>query len=306
MNKVNNWINQQDHILIDSSMSTGLEERGLKLNSNLWTAAALESHEDLIVDVHKKYFDAGSSMTTTNTYQASVPGLVKAGYSENQAIALIKKAVELADRGRNESTNPNPKWLLGGVGPYGAFLANGSEYTGDYSLTDEEYIAFHEGRIKAMVEAGIDVLILETLPNINELKAITEYTKQFDIPVIVAASLRDKSHLADGSSLIEVASFLESQEHVIAYGLNCTKPQLVTPALKVLKQSHPTHKPFIAFPNSGATYNPEIKEWNHDDLSFEEFDELIAQWFNLDLKFVGGCCCMTEEQEQHIHDKFLK
>lgn len=306
MNKVNNWINQQDHILIDSSMSTGLEERGLKLNSNLWTAAALESHEDLIVDVHKKYFDAGSSMTTTNTYQASVPGLVKAGYSEDQAIALIKKAVELADRGRNESTNPNPKWLLGGVGPYGAFLANGSEYTGDYSLTDEEYIAFHEGRIKSMIEAGIDVLILETFPNINELKAITEYTKQLDIPVIVAASLRDKSHLADGSSLIEVASFLESQEHVIAYGLNCTKPQLVTPALKVLKQSHPTHKPFIAFPNSGATYNPEIKEWNHDDLSFEEFDELIAQWFNLDLKFVGGCCCMTESQEQHIHDKFFK
>lgn len=306
MNKVNNWINQQDHILIDSSMSTGLEERGLKLNSNLWTAAALESHEDLIVDVHKKYFDAGSSMTTTNTYQASVPGLVKAGYSEDQAIALIKKAVELADRGRNESTNPNPKWLLGGVGPYGAFLANGSEYTGDYSLTDEEYIAFHEGRIKATVEAGIDVLILETFPNINELKAITEYTKQFDIPVIVAASLRDESHLADGSSLIEVAAFLESQEHVIAYGLNCTKPQLVTPALKVLKQSNPAHKPFIAFPNSGATYNPEIKEWNHDDLSFEEFDELIAQWFNLDLKFVGGCCCMTESQEQHIHDKFFK
>lgn len=306
MNKVNNWINQQDHILIDSSMSTGLEERGLKLNSNLWTAAALESHEDLIVDVHKKYFDAGSSMTTTNTYQASVPGLVKAGYSEDQAIALIKKAVELADRGRNESTNPNPKWLLGGVGPYGAFLANGSEYTGDYSLTNEEYIAFHEGRIKATVEAGIDVLILETFPNINELKAVTEYTKQFDIPVIVAASLRDESHLADGSSLIEVAAFLESQEHVIAYGLNCTKPQLVTPALKVLKQSNPAHKPFIAFPNSGATYNPEIKEWNHDDLSFEEFDELIAQWFNLDLKFVGGCCCMTESQEQHIHDKFFK
>lgn len=306
MNKATNWINQQDHILIDSSMSTGLEERGLKLNSDLWTAAALESHEDLIVDVHKKYFDAGSSMTTTNTYQASVPGLVKAGYSEDQAIALIKKAVELANRGRNESTNPNPKWLLGGVGPYGAFLANGSEYTGDYSLTDEEYIAFHEGRIKAMVEAGIDVLILETFPNINELKSITECTKQFDIPVIVVASLRDESHLADGSSLTDVASFLESQEHVIAYGLNCTKPQLVTPALKVLKQSHPAHKPFIAFPNSGANYNPEIKEWNHDDLSFEEFDELIAQWFDLDLKFVGGCCCMTEAQEQHIYDKFFK
>ncbi|CAI2700096.1 Homocysteine S-methyltransferase [Apilactobacillus kunkeei] len=306
MNKVTNWINQQDHILIDSSMSTGLEERGLKLNSNLWTAAALESHEDLIVDVHKKYFDAGSSMTTTNTYQASVPGLVKAGYSEDQAITLIKKAVELADQGRNESTNVNPKWLLGGVGPYGAFLANGSEYTGDYSLTDEEYITFHEGRIQAIIEAGIDILILETFPNINELKAITEYTNQFDIPVIVSASLRDESHLADGSSLIEVASFLESQEHVIAYGLNCTKPQLVIPALKVLKQSHPTHKPFIAFPNSGATYNPEIKEWNHDDLSFEEFDKLIAQWFDLDLKFVGGCCCMTEDQEQHIYDKFFK
>lgn len=306
MNKVTTWINQQDHILIDSSMSTGLEERGLKLNSNLWTAAAIKSNEDLIVDVHKKYFDAGSSMTTTNTYQASVPGLVEAGYSEDEAITLIKKAVELADRGRNESTKHNPKWLLGGIGPYGAFLANGSEYTGDYSLTDAEYIAFHKGRIKAMVEAGIDVLILETFPNINELKVITKYTKQFNIPVIVSVSLKNKAHLADGSSLIEIAAFLESQEHVIAYGLNCTKPQLVTPALNVLKQSHPDHKPFIAFPNSGATYNPSIKEWNHDDLSFDEFDKLIVEWFNLDLKFVGGCCCMTEAQEQHIYDKFFK
>lgn len=305
MNKVTNWINQQNRILIDSSMSTGLEERGLKLNSKLWTAAALESNPELIVDVHKKYFDAGSSITTTNTYQASVDGLKGAGYSEQESINLIKKAVELAKLGRDKSTNPNEKLILGGVGPYGAFLANGSEYTGDYSLTDNEYVQFHSGRIKALVDAGVDIIILETFPNINELKVITKYTCQFNVPVIVSASLSDESHLADGSSFTEAATFLEQQDHVIAYGLNCTKPQLVTPALKVLKNNNPDHKPLIAFPNSGATYNPEIKEWNHDDLSFEEFDNLIKEWFKLDLKFVGGCCCMTEEQEKHIHDKFF-
>lgn len=305
MTELKNWLNQQQHVLIDSSMSTGLEERGLNLNSKLWTAAAIESHPDLIVDVHKKYFDAGSSITTTNTYQASVAGLTSNGYTHDEAIALIQKAVQLADDGRKQSSNPNPKWIAAGIGPYGAFLANGAEYTGDYDLSEEEYIEFHRERIETVIEAGADILLLETLPNLNELKALLNFVKPLTIPVIVALSLEDEHHLADGSDLADATELLEASDNVIAYGLNCTHPNLVTPALKYLIQNHPHHKPFIAFPNSGASYNPEIKEWNHDDLSFEEFDALIQEWFDLDLKYVGGCCCMTEAQEEHIHQHFF-
>lgn len=305
MNKFINWAQQQSHILIDSSMSTGLEERGLNLNNRLWTAQAIKTNPDLVTDVHRAYFDAGSSITTINTYQASVAGLTAEGYSHDEAIALIKKAVQLADNGRKQSKHPEDKWLAAGIGPYGAYLANGAEYTGDYDLSNDEYVDFHRERIEASIQAGADLLLLETLPNWQEIQALVNFTHDLNIPVIVALSLRDESHLADGTNLTVVQDYLEEHDHVLAYGINCTHPNLVTPALHIFNQHCPNHKPLIAFPNSGASYNPKIKEWNDDALTFEQFDALIKEWFNLGLKYVGGCCCMSEEQEKHIYEKFF-
>jgi homocysteine S-methyltransferase len=299
------WIQTQNHILIDSSMSTGLEERGLKLNNELWTAQALANHPNTISDVHRKYFDAGSSLTTLNTYQASIPGLLKAGFTHDQAVSLIKTAVQAAQDGKTKTTNPNPKWLAAGIGPYGAYLANGAEYTGNYNLSSKAYQKFHQERLDILAQAGVDVLLLETIPNWLELKTLVHATKQYDLPLIASLSLRNDHQLADGTNLDIIQDFLEKQPQVVAYGLNCSHPALVTPTLKNFKHHIPHHKPFIAFPNSGASYNPDIKQWNNDAISITEFDELIATWFTLGLKYIGGCCCMSEQQVHHIAQKFF-
>ncbi|TPR14716.1 homocysteine S-methyltransferase [Apilactobacillus timberlakei] len=305
MNNFTEWATKQKKILIDSSMSTGLEERGLNLNGKLWTAKALKDHSDLIKDVHKSYFNAGSSMTTIDTYQASVSGLMKnAGYSHREARKLIQKAFNVAKDAQKLSRN-YPTWLAAGIGPYGAYLANGSEYTGNYNLTENEYIQFHKERIEILVKAGIDVLLLETLPNFQEIKALVKFTNQFNIPSIVACSMKDTTHLADGTNFKFVQSFLEKQANVIAYGLNCTDPRIVTNALKAIINNEPEHKDLIAFPNSGANYNPKIKEWDNQGISIEEFNKLVQEWLNIGLKYIGGCCCMSEQQTASINEHFF-
>ncbi|UQS84427.1 homocysteine S-methyltransferase [Apilactobacillus apisilvae] len=258
MNKFELWAKNQKHILMDSSMSTGLEERGLNLNDKLWTARALDQYPKLVEEVHQAYFNAGSTLTTIDTYQASIKGLTSHGYNHEQACNLIQKAFNLAKDAQKQVSKK--AWLAAGIGPYGAFLANGSEYTGDYQLSEKEYVDFHKERIEILVKLGVDVLLLETLPNFAEIKALVKFTKQFTVPSIVACSMKDANHLADGTNIKVVQAFLEKQNNVIVYGLNCTDPKIVTPALKNLINNYPNHKDLIAFPNSGATYNPEIKE----------------------------------------------
>lgn len=143
------------------------------------------------------------------------------------------------------------------------------------------------------------------LPNWQKVHALVSFTKDSIDPVIVALSLQDENHLTDGTDLTIVQDYLESQDHVIAYDINCTHPNLVTPTLVNFNQHIHDHKPLIAFPNSSNSYNTEIKEWNDDALTFAQFDALIKEWFNLGLQYVGGCCCMSEEQEKHIYDKFF-
>ncbi|WP_105956461.1 homocysteine S-methyltransferase [Apilactobacillus quenuiae] len=305
MNNFAKWAAKQKRILIDSSMSTGLEERGLNLNGKLWTAKALEKNSDLIKDVHKSYFDAGSSLTTINTYQASISGLMKnAGYSHKEARKLIQKAFDVAKDAQKISNN-HPTWLAAGIGPYGAYLANGAEYTGDYHLSDNEYVKFHKERIEILVNTGVDVLLLETLPNFQEIKALVTFTKQFNVPSIVACSMKDATHLADGTNFKFVQAFLEQQENVIAYGLNCTDPRIVTNTLKEFVHNEPKHKDLIAFPNSGARYNPKVKKWDNRGISTKDFNALVKEWLNIGLKYVGGCCCMSEKQTASINEHFF-
>ncbi|WP_286137140.1 homocysteine S-methyltransferase [Philodulcilactobacillus myokoensis] len=300
MSNFTKWVKQQKHVLLDSSMSLGLEERGLNLDSRLWTADALKKHSNLITDVHKSYFDSGSNLTTLDTYQASIPGLIKAGYSEQEAVELLKKAVEVAKKGRKQSQTNQPKWLAAGIGPYGAYLANGAEYTGDYELSDKQYVDFHKERIQVLINAGIDVLMLETMPKFKEIKAVVNYLANANIPVIVSCSLLDANHISDGTPIMVVQNFLEQKPYVIAYGINCVDPELVTPALKNLTTNVSNHKDLIVFPNLGAAYNPKIKKWTDDGISEHDFNHLAKQWLRLGVKYVGGCCCMSEKRTRSL------
>ncbi|MHA8110196.1 homocysteine S-methyltransferase [Lactobacillaceae bacterium Melli_B4] len=302
MTNIKQWVDQQDNVLIDCAMSYGLETRKIELNNRLWTASALDSHPDVVKAIHKEYLDAGSNLTVTDTYQGSVRGFVDAGYTESQAIALIKKSVALAREAVAESTAPQTKWVAGAIGPYGAYLADGSEYVGNYNVSANELTDFHQQRLATLVDAGVDLLAFETIPDYNELLIIKQLLSKYpDTPAFVSCSIRDEHHISDGTDLLKVQSLLESIPNVIAYGFNCNKPGYTVPALHYLTE-HKTNdsQDLIVFPNSGAQYDPTTKQWT--DASDFSFGKAAVEWKQAHAKWIGGCCEVSVQDEIDMKD----
>ena len=286
------WINEQDIVILDGSMSRLLEEQGLEINHRLWTALALVEQPEAIYQVHKQYFDAGANVAITASYQATVKSFEDVGYSEKQAIAYIERSVTLAKKAKQDSKGGQAKWIAGSIGPYGAYLSDGSEYTGAYQISDYELKDFHEERIKALIASGVDVLAIETIPRLDELRVILNIIAVINFPVWVSISLKDTAHLANGDSLADFQQLVEQDQNVIAYGINCVSPQLVAPVIETLSVA--ATKPLVAYPNSGAIFDAVTKTWS-EEISVEQVFSTDARcWHQKGAKLIGGCCCSTE------------
>ena len=286
------WINEQDIVILDGSMSRLLEEQGLEINHRLWTALALVEQPEAIYQVHKQYFDAGANVAITASYQATVKSFEDVGYSEKQAIAYIERSVTLAKKAKQDSKGGQAKWIAGSIGPYGAYLSDGAEYTGAYQISDYELKDFHEERIKALIASGVDVLAIETIPRLDELRVILNIIAVINFPVWVSISLKDTAHLANGDSLADFQQLVEQDQNVIAYGINCVSPQLVAPAIENLSVA--ATKPLVAYPNSGAIFDAVTKTWS-EEISVEQVFSTDARcWHQKGAKLIGGCCCSTE------------
>ncbi len=286
------WINEQDIVILDGSMSRLLEEQGLEINHRLWTALALVEQPEAIYQVHKQYFDAGANVAITASYQATVKSFEDVGYSEKQAIAYIERSVTLAKKAKQDSKGGQAKWIAGSIGPYGAYLSDGAEYTGAYQISDYELKDFHEERIKALIASGVDVLAIETIPRLDELRVILNIIAVINFPVWVSISLKDTAHLANGDSLADFQQLVEQDQNVIAYGINCVSPQLVAPVIENLSVA--ATKPLVAYPNSGAIFDAVTKTWS-EEISVEQVFSTDARcWHQKGAKLIGGCCCSTE------------
>ena len=278
-------------VVLDGAMSTPLERLGADTNNDLWTAKALIDNEELVYEVHKMYFEAGADLIITDTYQANVQAFEKVGYSEKEARNLIKKAVKIAQKARDDYENRTGKhnYIAGTIGPYGAYLANGSEYRGDYELSTKEYQQVHLPRIEELVNAEVDILAIETQPKLDEVLAILELLKEKypQQKVYVSYTLSDDDTISDGTPLPRAIHALEDYSQVIAVGINCVKLELVEPALKNMKEI--TDKHLIVYPNSSAVYDPKSKTWSQPKTS-ATFEELIPNWYEAGARIIGGCC----------------
>lgn len=293
-------------VVLDGAMSTPLEKLGADTNNDLWTAKALIDNEELVYEVHKMYFEAGADLIITDTYQANVQAFEKVGYSEKEARNLIKKAVKIAQKARDDYENRTGKhnYIAGTIGPYGAYLANGSEYRGDYELSAEEYQQFHLPRIEELVNAGVDILAIETQPKLDEVLAILELLKEKypQQKVYVSYTLSDDDTISDGTPLPRAIHALEDYSQVIAVGINCVKLELVEPALKNMKEI--TDKHLIVYPNSSAVYDPKSKTWSQLKTS-ATFEELIPNWYEAGARIIGGCCTTGPKEIKAVAD-FIK
>ncbi|KAF1956823.1 homocysteine S-methyltransferas-like protein, partial [Byssothecium circinans] len=287
-------------IVLDGALATYLETQGADISTPLWSAHLLHTNPSLIKKAHYDYFAAGADIATTCSYQASIPGLIEhLGISEADATAMIKKSVELAQEARDEYLHEQEQqrqlqnlYIAGSIGPYGAYLSNGAEYRGDYSLPEETLRSFHLPRITSLIAAGIDILAIETLPSFPETHALLSLlsTSFPSTPAYFSFTLRPSSptHISDGTPLSRVASLLNEYDNVVAVGVNCVAPGVALEGLRELRRW--TRKPLVVYANSGEVWNAGTRGWEGGRREGGEVEAWTRKFWEAGARVVGGCC----------------
>lgn len=278
-------------LIIDGAMSTALEHEEIDTNNDLWTAIALEKDLDKIYQVHLKYFKAGAQLAITDTYQANVQAFVKHGFTKKQAATMIANAVKVAKKARDdyEVQTGIHNFVAGSVGSYGAYLADGDEFRGDYSLTDRQYLDFHLPRLRVILANQPDCLAIETQPKLDEPVAILNWLKENTptIPVYVSFTLHDTTKISDGTPLKKAMQKLNDYDQVFEVGVNCFKPFLATAAIDKMREF--TDKQIVVYPNLGGVYNEFERNWIPFNAKFD-FKKLSQEWYEHGASMIGGCC----------------
>ena len=297
-NPIASILDRQPVLVIDGALATELESRGFDLKDELWSAKILLEQPEAIKQLHFDYFKAGADCAITASYQATIEGFMKRGLNKTEAIDLIKKSVRLAIEARDEfwadevnRVGRAKPFVAASVGPYGAYLADGSEYRGDYGLTEEELMDFHRPRMRALIEAGADTLACETIPSPIEARALVKLLGEFEgVHAWVSFSCKDEAHVCEGETLKACIMQIESSPQVAAIGVNCTSPEYIPSLIREAKTA--TKKPILVYPNSGESYNAKDNAWNGDSV-LESFGEQARAWHKSGADMIGGCCRST-------------
>ena len=301
-------IDRNGIMVIDGSMSTALENLGANLNSKLWTAKALEVSPELVRQVHLDYFKAGADCGITCSYQATIPGLMNAGCTREEAEKLIARSVELFMEARKEwweeeGEKEGRMWplCLAGIGPYGAFLADGSEYRGHYGVSDEVLDEFHRRRMEILHEAGADILLIETQPSLHEALLAAGIAEELGADYWISFSCKDGKHICEGDLIRACAkSFAEGHPHCKMIGVNCSKPEHIESLVRELKAGlKGSDIPVGVYPNSGEEYDAVTKTW-HGTGDGKDFGEYALSYMKAGADAVGGCCTTVGKHVQQV------
>jgi homocysteine S-methyltransferase len=300
MNPIASILDRYPALVIDGALATELERRGCDLKDKLWSAKILLEQPEVIRQVHLDYFKAGADCAITASYQATIEGFAERGLNEREALSLIQRSVRLAMQARDEfwtnashrAGRPKP-FVAASVGPYGAFLADGSEYRGNYGLTEKELMDFHRPRMKALVEAGAELFACETIPCLIEAQAFARLLKEFPtITAWISFTAQDEKHISEGQVFADCVSELEADPQIAAIGINCTSPRYISSLIREAKKV--TKKPVLVYPNSGETYDASKNDWNGEPV-LDSFGEQAREWYAAGARLIGGCCRTTPE-----------
>jgi homocysteine S-methyltransferase len=285
--------------ILDGAMATELESRGTNIDGPLWSAHVLEETPEKIVAVHRAYIEAGTDCIETASYQVSRMGYAEYGCALERADAALLRAVELARTAAAEF--PSRRVVVAAsLGPYGAALHNGAEYTGDYNCSYTELVAFHHERIAVLAGARgaqrPDLIAFETLPSLDEARAIGEALAEWlDLRAWFSFTCRDAEHVAHGELLRDCAAAVASLPQTVAIGVNCTRPALIASLISELRSA--SAKPILVYPNSGEGWDAAHRCWTGAS-DPHEYGAMAKEWFEAGAQIVGGCC---RTRPTHIH-----
>lgn len=284
-------------VLLDGGLATALEARGHDLDDPLWSARVLADRPEEIRAVHRLYLEAGADCIITAGYQATPQGFAEAGIPEPDALGLLDRSVRLGLEARDSfwtDTVPAGRarpLVAAGIGPYGAYLADGSEYTGDYDLDEAGLAAFHRLRFHRLAESPADLLALETIPSLPEVRALAGLLEETDAWAWFSFSCGDGEHLRDGAPVEAAVRALAHTPRVAAIGVNCTHPSHVRELVTRIRAG--TDRPVLAYPNSGEAYRAETRSWSGGPDT--QWSEAARLWVEAGASIVGGCCRVGPE-----------
>jgi homocysteine S-methyltransferase len=188
------------------------------------------------------------------------------------------------------------------VGPYGAFLTDGSEYRGDYGLSAAELRSFHRERLDLLLDAEPDLLALETLPCKVEAQALLDLLRERPgARAWLSFSCRDAGHVSHGETFAECVALAEGHEAIVAAGVNCTAPAFVGELLRGAAAR--CSVPLLAYPNSGERWDAERRAWDGDGAAAAELP--VESWLDAGAKLVGGCCRTTPQDIASLRRRVL-
>ncbi|GAA4614059.1 homocysteine S-methyltransferase [Saccharopolyspora hordei] len=283
--------------ILDGGLATELEARGHDLSDALWSARLLADAPEEIVAAHATFFRAGADVATTASYQASFEGFAARGIDRGDAAALMRRSVELA-RLAGDVEPGRHRWVAASIGPYGAMLADGSEYRGRYGRTRRELRDFHRPRMEVLAESRPDVFALETVPDVDEAEALVDALDGLDVPAWLSYTV-DGDRTRAGQPLAEAFAVAE-HDGVVAVGVNCSAPDDVLPAIEIARVT--TTKPVVVYPNSGEGWDAQRQAWTGESrLS----PSLARSWRDAGAQLIGGCCRVRPDDISAIAEALL-
>ncbi len=271
-------------VTLDGGLATQLEAQGHDLGSSLWSARLLAEEPDAVLRAHAAFFTAGARVATTASYQASFDGLAAAGFDHDDTVRLLRLSVALAARARDAAAGPAHAFVAASVGPYGAALADGSEYRGDYGLAVAELRAWHRPRLEVLAATDADVLALETVPCLAEAEALVAEAQRAGVPAWLSLTcVGDRTRA--GEPAAEAFGLARGVDEIVAVGLNCTDPRDAGALVALAREA--SGKPVVVYPNSGEPWDAQARSWTGDPT----FDpDGVAGWVRAGARLVGGCC----------------
>jgi homocysteine S-methyltransferase len=297
-------------LIVDGGLATELERRGHDLTDDLWSARLLLDDPEVISQVHHDYLASGADCIISASYQGTIEGFMNRGLSHDEAKALLSLSVELAVKTRDQfwtdSDNRQGRIkpiLAASVGPYGAYLADGSEFTGNYDLDEDGLREFHQERWDILAASCADIMACETIPSLAEARVLgklfEETSQRFGW---VSFSCKDGKHISDGTPLVEVVKILDPIENISAIGVNCTAPMFISSLIAEVQSA--TSKPIIVYPNSGETYDTAHRRWGGES-DVDNYAEACIRWRAAGASLIGGCCRTGPEHIRQVRQKLI-
>jgi homocysteine S-methyltransferase len=292
-------------VVLDGGLATQLEAQGADLSDALWSARLLADAPDQVVAAHVAYYRAGARVATTASYQATFDGFARRGIGHEAAAALMRRSVELAGEARGlvleERSGASPRlFVAASVGPYGAMLADGSEYRGRYGRSVGQLRDFHRERLAILASTAADILAVETIPEVEEAIAVAELVEETDgAAAWLSFTCADGARIRSGAPIEEAVAAVAGARGLVAVGVNCTAPEHVDELLGRIGST--TTLPMVVYPNSGEGWDATRRTWTGAAAGRVDA-EAGRRWLAAGARMIGGCCRVTPDQVSGLAD----